>query len=82
MRFSAQHRYSALISTPHQRLDNFSATTAVVPLPRNGSNTKPPFLELASISFAISFSGFWAGWSVFSGIDQNGIVKSVQMFDG
>ncbi len=39
-------------------------------------------LELASNNLANNFSGFCAGCGVFSDIDQNGTVKSVQMFDG
>ena len=41
-----------------------------------------PGFELASTSLAISFSGFCVGWSVFSGIDQNGTEMSVQRLDG
>ena len=32
--------------------------------------------------YAMSFSGFCVGWSVFSGIDQNGIVMSDHKFEG
>lgn len=46
------------------------AVTEVLPEPRNGSNTMSPGLELARISLASSFSGFWVGWLVFSGMDQ------------
>ncbi len=61
MRFCTQQRYSSLISNPAQHLPNFSATTAAVALPKNGSNTKSPSLELASISLAGNFSGFCVG---------------------
>ena len=44
--------------------------TAVEPEPPKGSKTRSPSLELARISFASSFSGFWVGCAVFSDIDQ------------
>ena len=49
---------------------------------RNGSKTESPSRLLARRSFASNFSGFCVGWSVFSGMDQNGTVRSVQRFDG
>src|SRR3990167_10634400 len=61
---------------------SFLATTDVVPEPKNGSKTISFGLELTKITFATNFSGFCVGWSVFSGIDQNGIVISVQTLDG
>ena len=60
---------------------SFFAVTAVVPLPENGSNTTSPGSVEARMSFAASFSGFCAGWSVFSGIDQNGTEMSSQKFE-
>ena len=39
-------------------LPSFLHTTEVVPLPKNGSKTTSFSFELASISFAMSFSGF------------------------
>ena len=61
---------------------NFLATTAVVPEPEKGSKIKSFSRVEARIIFARSFSGFCVGCSVFSGIDQNGTVKSVHKFDG
>src|SRR3989344_1941953 len=70
------------MSIPTYLRPNLWATTEVVPDPKNGSKTTSFGFELAKIILATSFSGFWVGWSVFSGIDQNGIVMSVQTFEG
>src|SRR5215204_5424171 len=67
---------------PQNARPSFAAATAVVPLPANGSKIKSFSLVEAKMIFARSFSGFCVGWSVFSGIDQKGTVKSVQRFDG
>jgi len=53
-----------------------------VPLPRTG---RKPSRQRSYSPRSISrgaFSLFCVGWSVFSGIDQNGTVISVQRFDG
>ena len=80
--FSASKQYSVFRSMPRYLLPSFFATTEVAPEPRNGSSTISPGFELAKITLARSFSGFCVGWSVFSGMDQKGTVRSVQMFDG
>ena len=56
---------------PQKLLSSFLAVTAVVPEPKKGSKTMSPRLELAKINLAMSFSGFWVGWSVFSAMDQS-----------
>ena len=79
---SANAQYSVSFSIPTNFLFNFFATTDVVPEPKNGSNTISPSLDDAKINLAINFSGFWVGWSVFSGIDQKGIEISFHKLDG
>ena len=47
-----------------------------------GSKTTSPGRDEARISLAYNFSGFCVGWSVFSGIDQKGMLMSSQKFEG
>ena len=54
-------QYFASRSIPKNLRESFFAVTAVVPLPRNGSNTRSSSLDEARMSFAISFSGFCVG---------------------
>ena len=75
-------QYSCSCSIMMNLRSSFLATTPVVPEPEKGSSTMSPFFEEARITFASSFSGFWVGWGVFSGMDQKGIVMSVHIFDG
>src|SRR3989338_5601050 len=81
-RFSARQQYCSSISMPTYLRPSFLATTEVVPEPRNGSKITSFGFELAKIALATNFSGFCVGWSVFSDIDQKGIVISVQTFEG
>ena len=53
---------AALLSVPKSQFYvNLLATAIVVPQPQNGSNTRSPLFELASIMRSRSFSGFWVG---------------------
>ena len=81
-RLAASKQYSRSISIPKNLRFSFLAVTMLLPTPIKGSKTNAPSFVLARISFAISFSGFCVGWSVFSGIDQKGTVISFQRFDG
>ena len=81
-RFAAQRQYSSLISTPIYCLPSFFATTGAVPLPMKGSKIRFPLWDDAKMNLAYSFSGFCVGCSVFSGIDQNGMLMSSQKLEG
>ena len=59
----------------------FSQLRMKCPNRQRESKIQSPSLLLASINLAMSFSGFCVGCSVFSGIEQYGMVISSQKLD-
>src|SRR5207247_6452249 len=63
----ASTQYFGLISKPTKLRPCLSAATATVPLPMNGSSTRPSGGQLANTMRSTISSGFWVGCSSRSG---------------